>query len=53
MGEHSDEQCSTVIVLTEIYSRLTVRNSKVNIGIGNLAKIEIVEEKKIYNFFFG
>ena len=53
MGEHSDEQCSTVIVLTNFYRTLTDRNSKFHIGTCNLVKIEVIEEEKIYNFCFG
>ena len=43
----------TVTRLTVFYSILTTQNSNFYMETWNLAKIEVVEEEKIYNFGFG
>jgi len=46
----AEEHCG---VANEISLILTAQNSKFHIGTWNLARIEVVEEGKIYNFDIG
>ena len=49
----SSDRASTVTVFKVFEPILTVQNSKFHIGTRNLIKIEVVEDKMIYNFAFG